>query len=72
MMEANTNGPLRAADVQKEAQFEVGNAVTNQQFFPAYWLIRIHEDEKRMLKRTAEEEEEEDSLAHAFRGTKIH
>lgn len=54
-----------------EAQFEVGNAVTNQQFFPAYWLIRIHEDDKRMLKRTAEEEEE-DSLAHAFRGTKIH
>jgi hypothetical protein len=42
-----------------------------QEFYPAYWLVRIHDEQRRLLKAEEEEEEEDDDIDAAFQGMKL-
>jgi hypothetical protein len=41
-----------------------------QEFYPAHWVIRIHDEQRRLLKAD-EEDEEEDDIDAAFQGMKV-
>jgi hypothetical protein len=45
--------------------------MTTQVFYPAYWLVRIHDEQRCLLKAEEEEEEEDDDIEAAFQGMKI-
>jgi hypothetical protein len=47
------------------------SAKTTQDFYPTYWLVRIHDEQRRLLKAEEEEEEEEDDIDAAFQGMKL-
>ena len=53
--------------------YETGKAreKTTQEFYPVYWLIRIHDEQRRLLKAEEEEDEDEDDIDAAFQGMKI-
>jgi hypothetical protein len=49
----------------------VPREMTAQVFYPAYWLVRIHNEQRRLLKAEEEEEEDDDDIEAAFQGMKL-
>jgi hypothetical protein len=44
---------------------------TTQEFFPAYWLVRVYDEQRRLLKPEEEEEDDDDDIESAFKGMKV-
>lgn len=53
--------------------FESGKSrdKTTQEFYPAYWLVRVYDEQRRLLKPEEEEEEDDDDIEAAFQGMKV-
>lgn len=42
-----------------------------QEFYPGHWVIRIRDEQRRLLKADEEDDEEEDDIDSAFQGMKL-
>lgn len=44
---------------------------TTQEFYPAYWIVRVYDEQRRLLKSEEEEEEDDDDIEAAFQVMKL-
>jgi hypothetical protein len=44
---------------------------TTQEFYPAYWLVRVYDEQRQLLKSEEEEENDDDDIESAFKGMKV-